>query len=48
MEETCQKKETSLSSLTLEEQNVLWEEAKRRESEKEAEQDELKNRGERI
>lgn len=48
MEETCQKRETSLSSLTLEEQNVLWEEAKRRESEKEAEQDELKNRGERI
>lgn len=48
MEETCQKKETSLSSLTLEEQNVLWEEAKRRESEKEADQDELKNRGERI
>jgi tetrapyrrole methylase family protein/MazG family protein len=39
MEETCQKRETTLSSLTLEEQNVLWEEAKRRESEKEAEQE---------
>ena len=39
MEETCQKRETSLSSLTLEEQNVLWEEAKRMESEKEAEQE---------
>jgi tetrapyrrole methylase family protein/MazG family protein len=39
MEETCQKRETTLSSLTLEEQNVLWEEAKRRESEIEAEQE---------
>jgi uncharacterized protein YabN with tetrapyrrole methylase and pyrophosphatase domain len=39
MEETCQKREKSLSSLTLEEQNVLWEEAKRMESEKETEQE---------
>ena len=36
MEEVCRKKGISLSSLSLEEQDALWEEAKRAESEREA------------